>query len=311
MHEHARHSDPSIVARATDVRLHHYGKLIADDRRRAKALQYLELGFEKCRQEPTNAHAFYELGIQLWELGRQSEALVQLDRCLELTPMRLDALVAAASIHTQRADYRSALKYLVRALEIDPSNPRIYVCLPSVLLEMGDTELASRVMAMAQRMEAQTPALLVNWAVYYMRCKQWHHAIASCRRALAINPAESLAHLNMGIALMMLGRHAEARESLSCSLSDDMNAASARRKLGELALMEGPWADAAEQLSIAVERGSDDDDAWLQLTIAYLKCGRKEDAAGVVKNLDASKARDPKQAAAIKWCLDELGVSRA
>src|SRR5207249_363914 len=49
--------------------IHHYGKVRGEDRVLAKQQLYLELGLKKIQEDPGNAKAYFDLGIQYQELG--------------------------------------------------------------------------------------------------------------------------------------------------------------------------------------------------------------------------------------------------
>src|SRR5581483_907647 len=60
--------------------IHHYGKVRGEEGVEAKQRFYLALGLKKVEEEPTNAKAFFDLGIQYQELGRHAEATACFDQ---------------------------------------------------------------------------------------------------------------------------------------------------------------------------------------------------------------------------------------
>lgn len=306
VHENAMHSDRAIVAIASDIRIHHYGKFISDERRREKGEHYLELGINKCRENPKDTKAQYELAVQLWDLGRSDEALLAVERCLELDPKYMDALFVAASLETERKRYANALNYYSRILSIDESSRHAYTFLPSVLIDMGDMESAGEALSMGDKMGLSSPAFYVNKSVFYMRRKEWRRATMYCRKALLINQNDALAHLNMGSIMVSEGNDQQAKGEFERALEDYHVAPLARIKLGEMALQSKDWKGACNHLEKLLDTDLVTDDVKIKLAIAYINAGRKDAAKGCVRGLDMRKTRTADEAKAIEWCKSQL-----
>lgn len=306
VHENARYPDDRIAPISTDIRIHHYGKYISEERKLAKAEHYLRLGFEKCRQHPNLPIAHFELGVQLWELGRDREAIEAFARCLELEPQREEALLACASIETRAGRLAQAIGYYERALKANPANARIYTYMPSLLLAAGELDAAARVIDLARATVPDSPAVLINEAVLHLRRREWRLAELACRKALMLNASECLAHLNLGYALAAQGKDVAARESLRRALDDPETMKPARRRLAELALKDERWEEAIDTMIPIVDSEDADDSALLLFGVACVKAGHFEQARRCLTRMNPSQERPKPDAAALAWCFKTL-----
>lgn len=95
--------------------IHHYGKVRGGDRVRAKQHLYLELGRKKLADDPGNAKAYLDYGIQLQELGQYSESRDPLLKSFEMGGDPAGLLFSAlAEKHLK--NYAAAGELLERAL---------------------------------------------------------------------------------------------------------------------------------------------------------------------------------------------------
>lgn len=129
----------------------------------------------------------------------------------------LAALMAAA--HNQTAYWRDSRTLWAHAVECTPSNAVALANLGSSQIELGQTEAA----------------------------------LASYRRALAIQPDYKMARLNLGIVLVQTGKHDEAVPHLRRMLADDPRSAEAHSTLALALVQQGDLEQAAGHFQSAAE----------------------------------------------------------
>src|SRR5437016_5838146 len=117
--------------------IHHYGKVRGEERVQAKQRLYLGLGLKKIEEEPANAKAYFDLGIQYQELGRHAEACACFDQTFEMTRLPAALLYWAMSEKNLR-QYENAADLLSRALRLGLDTFEVHLELGNVRLAQGD-----------------------------------------------------------------------------------------------------------------------------------------------------------------------------
>jgi glycosyltransferase involved in cell wall biosynthesis len=108
-----------IEIRDCNIPIHHYGALV-EDKNNLKMQTYYRMGRKKLDFLGDNLAALYELAVQAAILGKTTEAVEIWEKFLALKTDMPEAFVHLATAYIQRKDYRSALKVIKKALEIDP-----------------------------------------------------------------------------------------------------------------------------------------------------------------------------------------------
>lgn len=233
VHEHARHEDdPRVHEVATPIRIHHYGKYDTESDRERKNTLYLRLGVEKCEKEPRNAQAHYELGAQLWSMGRLSEAKKSFLKARDLDPHYPSPLTALASIATTEKDYREAVRYFLRLIEVDPKSVVPYLYLPTLLIELGEIAFAENVLKLGYPFLKDHPSYHVNRGVVMQSFGNYRGSLEAFREALRLNPHETLAWVNIGVSLTELEEWTEAETSLQKAVHESPSAISYQKFVG-------------------------------------------------------------------------------
>jgi tetratricopeptide (TPR) repeat protein len=124
------------------------------------------------------------IGIAHWKMGKPEPAKEAFRQILNMDPKPVEALRCLASIAVEHQDFRQALT------------------LHQQLIETGEP----------------TAELLYNTALLLQKLNRAKEAVGYYRRALAAKPEFPQAWLNLGHALMILGKHEEARASWTAAL---------------------------------------------------------------------------------------------
>ncbi len=103
----SRHLAEANKSDATGDRL----KLIADLRRAVSA-------------DPNSGEAMFRLAYQLDLVGEEDEALALYERCVDLQPPLVNALLNLAVLHEDRGEYAASERCLRQVLETNPNHPR-------------------------------------------------------------------------------------------------------------------------------------------------------------------------------------------
>jgi len=94
----------------SDVYIHHFGQLAAEEDRKKKAAAYLELLRLKVQELPNEPMAWLQLGLQEYEYSHQTaEPLRCFERALQLEPKALQGWLFKGMIHLDCGNYQQAL----------------------------------------------------------------------------------------------------------------------------------------------------------------------------------------------------------
>ena len=204
-------------------------------------------------------------GSDLMRAGRYDEARNAFDQALELVPRQVEAIYnrALADYHQSRGD--DALDGFQRVLALAAADP-------------------------ASVAPTLRSSALTNQALIYLERGQTQEAEEALQEAVAVDPDNAAAWLNLGTAQRRLARHGEATGSLQKAYALDSSNVDAGRKLALAYLDAGDPGSAANLLTDLAGRAPSD--AGIQL---YLGMAKKalDDRPGATAAFEAAAGRDP------------------
>ncbi len=156
------------------------GMILRHAGRRDDALKWLN---DATASQPPFPPAFLEYGSLLLQLNRRDEAIAVLERGLALVPNFSEILVHLGSAYAGRGERAKATEFFARAIAGLPNDP----------------------------------AMIFDYACLMKNSCCFHQAAELFRRVLAIDPADSMARLALGICLIESGQGELGFENLSAA----------------------------------------------------------------------------------------------
>jgi tetratricopeptide (TPR) repeat protein len=261
--------------------IHHYGKVRGDERVQAKQRFYLALGLKKVEEEPANAKAYFDLGIQYQELGRHAEACECFDQAFEMTRLP-DVLLHWGISEKQLRQYGTAADLFQRALRLGLNTFEVHLELGNVLLaqgelikareeyakclvirrnnpvaifndglalrKMGDVEGAMKLYERALKLDSTFREPALDLAVFYIQSNKTDRALQVLGNVVDID-AVVLSFL--GAAHLQKDNLDEAQKHLEAALKQDRTLADARKNLAQVYARKGDHARAARYMQSA------------------------------------------------------------
>ncbi len=315
IHEHAFHEDRKILPAKTPIRIHHYGKYIPAPLNEKKNLLYLELGRKKCLENSKDAHAFYELGVQCWSMERMQEAKESLEQALKIDPKYSKCLIAMAIVLTVEKKYQEAIGMYARLLEIEPQNILPYLYLPPLLMEIGNLSLAEEILKAGEFHAAFHPCFHINQGVVRKQMGNFRGAIASFNEALRLNPNESLAWLNQGMAWMDLREWDLAKESLDKARTFSRQRLLATEKLAEWHFLQkgsdpSHLEKGLECLKEVYREIPKDASNLLNMGIFLIQLKRKEEARSYLNQIHSLEGLKSEEKERLYFCATATGAEK-
>ena len=167
--------------------IHHYGKVRESEHVAKKQRLYLSLGLKKVEEDPKNAKAYFDLGIQYQELGRHEEALPCFDQSFKMTGLPLVLLYQAISEkHLKHFDVASAL--LRRAVQLGLNSVEVHLELGNVSLALGSLTEARREYETCLKINPENPTATFNQGLVLRKMGEATQAENFYKRALKLNP---------------------------------------------------------------------------------------------------------------------------
>ncbi len=208
-----------------------------------------------------DAELAYFYGISLIQLKRNQEAVLVYGRVAENSQKNADALLYAAQGFMMLGDYARAVKELRVVASLDPNKAKVNYYLGQSLI----------------------------------RLNRYDEAEKAFTRELELNPND--AESKYLLAMTLIERKIEPEKTITIlqeAIGLKYDYADARYQLGKIFLEKGEINKSIEQLELASSSDGEKDYIHYQLSIAYRKASRKEDADRELARYQELKAANRK-----------------
>jgi tetratricopeptide (TPR) repeat protein len=212
--------------------------------RRGNADQAIEAYREAIGKASGLAGAHYHLGVVLVGEGREEEGL----------------------------------RELVRAMELDPNNPRIPLFIGERMAERGAIDQAETLYRRSLAADAYFPDAYVDLGALLAGSGRTAEAEPLLRRALELDPENGAGLVDLGKLYASAGRDAEAEPLLAKAIRVAPERKDAWFEWGNLLFRRGRAADAAEAFRRAARLAEDDIASYMNLSLALRTIGDREGA---------------------------------
>lgn len=242
---------------------------------------------------PSNQVCFTQRGEALLRLGRSDEALRDVDEALALNSANGDANALRAIIHIARNDKAAALRSATAATNSSPNSYRAWLALSYAQQASFELEQALASARKAQALEPNNSLVNARVAELLLSLGHTGEAEAAARAAVASNPAESSAHTTLGFVHLAQFNTRLARTDFEAGIDRDSFNPLPRLGLGLALIRDGKLQQGREQLEIAVALDPGNSLVRSYVGKAYYEenTPERDQLAGV--QLDAAKELDP------------------
>jgi tetratricopeptide (TPR) repeat protein len=194
--------EPSFVAQRlshneSNLVIHHFGKVGDSAHLERKKHLYLELGRKKVLEQPQNALAHFELGVQLYELERYAECVSCFETSFKLNPrFDLALLYLAKAFHlTQQMD--EAARYFQACLKRFPKSDKVLFDYGNFVRDRGNAKGALKLYQKAVAVNPGHALALFNMGVLCVQMGEPDRGMAFIERAIQLNLENSTFHENL------------------------------------------------------------------------------------------------------------------
>jgi tetratricopeptide (TPR) repeat protein len=207
---------------------------------------------------PNDPGALYALGVSLVRTGDPATASGVFSRMLEKNPNVAEIHVLLGQADADQNQYTPAAAEFSRALDLDPKIEGAHFGRGIILLHEGKID----------------------------------DAVGEFRAELEAHPGDAKAKYHLAYGLLMKQQKDQAFTLLSEVVRDKPDYADAQYQLGKILLERGEVKAAIERLEIAVRLDPTKDYNYFQLSAAYRRDGRLEDAQHALQDYQKLKEKE-------------------
>ncbi|MDH3744399.1 MAG: tetratricopeptide repeat protein [Acidobacteriota bacterium] len=222
--------------------------------------------------DPGHLFAMLRLAQTHLELGELGEASELYEQVVEQPDLAAVAHAGLARISVAQGDYEKAVVHYEKALELRPDASRLYVPLGQVYRRLGKMEQARENLERAGDAKlrvfdpilddvgslAVSSAMFLTAGAQALKAERFDKAVQAFRGAIAVNPENRRAHLNLGVVLAELGELDEAEASVREALRLSPDYYFAYFNLGTIYEKRGLLAEAVGFYEKALEGNPDE-----------------------------------------------------
>jgi tetratricopeptide (TPR) repeat protein len=264
----------------------------------AKAVEVFPQFLEK---HPDSVQARQLYGLSLAALGRDEEAIKQLEPTRDATPPDPAALytLGMAYLRAGKPGLRATLE---RLASFPAGLPALHLLQGQAFLRDLEFEQALDELKKAEKLNADLPRLYYVLGLAHQQLGHNKEAIAAFEAELVRSPKDAGTLYYLALALEADGNLNAAQQRIDEALKLDPQAPEANGLLGKILFKQGRAAEAVKLVEAAVDKKPNDQEQRYLLARIYQQLGRREEAArefAAVQKLKAEqlksdRARTPK-----------------
>ncbi|MGP8234050.1 MAG: tetratricopeptide repeat protein, partial [Limisphaerales bacterium] len=247
---------------------------------------------------PQSPDAWNDLGMALDAAKQDNEAISTYRQAMRLGPESVLSGNSLAELYAREGHREEAAREFQQVLRQKPYWGPAHLGLGKVLEAMGKTAEAKEQFQEALKNRGGSPKFL-NTLAEFSFSKGWYDAaVTNFTESLRFNPSDPGTHFNLGLALVKLERHAEARTHFTEAVRLQPSFAQAHFFLGMELGKSGDAPGAAEQFAEAVRLKPASIEARLNLGIALFNQHLNQPA---LEQFNEVLRRDSKNPVALKY----------
>ncbi|MCP4151687.1 MAG: tetratricopeptide repeat protein [bacterium] len=226
------------------------------------------------------------------KMNTLAEAKKYFDLAYRLNPQGASILARLGKLAVEEKQYEKAITYLVKALEMEPQANQLHYPLAMAYRATGKMDLARLHLGKLGKVNLQPPdplktrldnlrtgcrLSLISGKMAYS-AGRFKEAEDEFRKAVAANPKEVPAHINLGTTLGQMKKYREAIACFNAALQLDPNNVTAHFNLGTIYNFWGETGKAIPHLKKVLEVNNKDAEVYMSLGDALYMKNRLDEA---------------------------------
>lgn len=206
-------------------------------------------------QSNRKADVHYKLAMAHLQANNPTAALQELLAAVQKEPQNSAIQVALAQAYHQKNALQLAERHYLKALEIEPDEPRYQNNLGALYLDMKQWDKAIRYFdrAASNLLFMNSHVAMTGKAYAYYQKGDYQNALRNFAEVISLNPRYVPAYLHQSRVYRSLGEVGKERKSLENAIAVAPQFMQARYRLAELLQQQRAYARAREQLLTIIE----------------------------------------------------------
>ncbi len=257
----------------------------------AKAAETLRSFLEK---KPDSLQARQLYGLSLVEIGRDEDAIIQLELTLEAAPQETASLysLGLAYLRLNKPGWREMIE---RLAAFPAGVPAAHLLCGQSLIAGREYERAIEELRKAAALNPDLPRLQYSLGLAYEQLKRNKEALVAFENELKRSPQDFLTLYYLAYLNEAEGNLNEAQRHLDSAMKLAPESPEAHAVAGKILFKQGKAAEAVKPLELAAAKKPDDHELRYTLARVYQQLGRKEDAAREFAEVQRLKAEQLKR----------------
>lgn len=191
--------------------VHHYG---GEEKDPAKAQRYLELSQKKVAENPTDAKAYFELGVLYRESGNYTGAEQMFLKSVELDDTHLAPRLNLAIVQQKQGKYGAAIENYQAILSRENTiSPDAHFGLGCCHFRQNKLKEALRQFQLAIKYNPSFVDAYINLGVVWERLGGIQEGVDALQDAIALSPGNARAYYNLGVIWEKVGNLPQAMKT--------------------------------------------------------------------------------------------------
>ncbi len=225
-----------------------------------------------------HAQSLYLMGLAQFYMGDIEDALKHMQEAVQSDEAEAEWLCNYGIMLTESGKLAEGVAAHDKAIALDPEYARVYWNKAHTLWLMGDYAAAEQAARLSIDKDADDPDAWLNLGTALVKLGRKEEAVKAWEKALAINPDFAFAWNNLGNVLRDMGHLKDSVEKCRKALALEPEYPEALNNLGNALVDLGDLEEAQEHYVQAVTLKPDYKEAHNNLAINYLKLSRYADA---------------------------------
>jgi tetratricopeptide (TPR) repeat protein len=272
---------------------YHLGRIAQLEAKPSEAIQWLEA---VAALDPPFLDAAAQLGKAYLDTGQLAKAKNMTERAIHYAPWDGALHYRLGRIHQQMGDAQSARKEFAESVRLKSADRESVQLLLecSQHLASGETSEAMRVRGQLLSNPSLDPDVLVALGLVFTSARMHQESLEPFETAANRDSNFFQAQYNTGLALLKVGRAADALRPLQASLTIVPDSMDANGALSLAYVLQGRYADAIPVLERWHRMQEENPRAATMLALAYLRTGSAAKSVPLLRNVLAQSHTDPK-----------------
>jgi len=243
-------------------------------------------------RQPGDAKARDALGVSYFMADKFAKTVEVFQPVLADLPDDPGVLYALGVSLVRTGDSATAASVFRRMLEKNPNVAEIHVLLGRADADQNQYTPAVGEFSRALELDPKIEGAHFGWGLILLREGKIDDSVRQFRAELGAHPGDAKAKYHLAYGLLMQQQKDQAFTLLSEVVRDKPDYADAQYQMGKILLERGEVKAAIERLEIAVRLDPTKDYSYFQLSAAYRRDGRLEDAQHVLQDYQKLKEKE-------------------